>query len=299
MIETTVIGSFPVELDGEVFAGRYFNGRVGDASLDLVRQAVGRQVKAGIDIVSDGQTRGHFVKIFARNFRGIAIEDRPVVYGKVEYARLSSVSYQKFVRKILPKKVKLKGVITGAYTIAMNSENRFYKRAEDLVFDLARGLNREARALDKVVDFIQVDEPFLSVEYPEYAREVVKTVFRGVKKPRMLHVCGDVAGIFDRLVDFPVEILEHEFAANPDLWETVREHKFKQKIGVGVVRSDSNRVETVHEIRKSMLKAIEILGGDKVLFNPDCGLRDFPQDVAFKKLSNMVEARDQIEKEGY
>ena len=297
MLETTVIGSFPVEVDGGDFAGEYLGGRVRDHSAEFITQAVADQVSAGVDIVSDGQTRGHFVKIFAGSFRGIAVERRPVVFGKVEYARLSSVEDQKLVRRIIPKKVKLKGIITGPYTIAMNSENRFYKSTQDLVFDLAEGLNAEAKALDKVVDFIQVDEPFLSVEFAPYAKDAVEKVFSGVRKPRMLHVCGDVAGIFGKLVEFPVDYLECEFAANPELWDAVNGVDFRQKVGVGVVRSDSDRVEPVAEIMRSMEKAIGILGKERVIFNPDCGLRDFPRDVAERKLRNMVEARDQIEKE--
>ena len=56
MIPTTVIGSFPVRLDGAMYAKSYFEGTDTDASTDSLKQAVEAQTKAGIDIVSDGQT---------------------------------------------------------------------------------------------------------------------------------------------------------------------------------------------------------------------------------------------------
>jgi 5-methyltetrahydropteroyltriglutamate--homocysteine methyltransferase len=234
--------------------------------------------------------------MFARNFRGVVIQARPVVLGEIEYVRLSTVEAQKRLRSFLPEGRELKGIITGPYTMAKGSENRHYRSVEDLAFAYADGLAKEAAALDAVVDYVQVDEPFFSVEYPEYGRRLLEKVFSGVSKPRMLHVCGDVSSIFERLVDYKVDCLEHEFAANPGLWETVTDVDFEQTLGVGVVRSDINKAETAEEIKARIEVALANREPNKLMFNPDCGLRNLDPMVAKTKLKNMVKARD---KAGY
>jgi 5-methyltetrahydropteroyltriglutamate--homocysteine methyltransferase len=294
MIPTTVIGSFPVRLDGGKYADAYFGGKSADAAGEGQRQAVEAQVKAGVDIVSDGQTRGDFVSAFARKFSGVVMEGRPVVLKAIEYRGPSASAEMNAVRRLLPKNVKLKGIITGPYTLAKSSENRHYKDLESLAFAYAEGLAQEANELDKAADYVQVDEPFFSVDYPKYGRKLVETVFAGVKKPRMLHVCGDVSAVFAKLVRYDVDVLEHEFAANPSLWDAVRGRDFPQTLGVGVVRSDVNEAETVEEIEARMRTAREYRDAGKLMFNPDCGLRNLDPEVAQAKLRNMVQARDRL-----
>ncbi|MBD3387636.1 MAG: hypothetical protein GF416_01180 [Candidatus Altiarchaeales archaeon] len=294
MIPTTVIGSYPIRLDGVKYAKAYHEGAKADAVGESLSKAVEEQVAAGLDIISDGQTRGDFINIFARNFSGVVIQTRPTVLKEIEYSRLSTIDDQRKVRELVPEGVEVKGIITGPYTMAKSSVNRYYDSIEDLAFSYARGLAKEAEELDGIVDYVQVDEPFYSVDYPEYGRKLTETVLKGVKKPRMLHVCGDVSEIFKELAGFKVEVLEHEFAANPQLWETVKDVKFKQKLGVGVVRSDLNRAETVEEIEERMNVALEHMDASRLFFSPDCGLRNLDPQVAYKKLENMVSARDRL-----
>ena len=291
-IQTTVIGSYPASLDAAEHARRYFGSDLKDPARDMIRQAVEKQIEAGIDIISDGQTRGDFVKIFAEKFRGVVVERRTVVISEIEYTRPVSVDDINYTKKLAGKRAQIKGIITGPFTLAKSCENRHYKNLRELAFAFAEALNREARALEPHVAMLQIDEPFYSVDYPKYARETIAIVRKGIKKSVGLHACGDVAGIFQKLVEFPVDVLHHEFAANPRLLSVVSEIKFKQKIGFGCVRSDSERVEEVKDIAANIRKAIDALGAEKIILNPDCGLRNLPQEAAFKKLRNMVKARD-------
>jgi 5-methyltetrahydropteroyltriglutamate--homocysteine methyltransferase len=296
-IPTTVIGSYPVRLEGAKYAKAYFQGGTSDAVNDSLVEAVESQVKAGIDIVSDGQTRSEFLALYARCFSGVAIQSRPVVYSSIEYIGGENISDQEKAKKLLPEKVKLKGIITGPYTLAKSSVDRHYKSVEKLSRAFAEGLSQEAAKMSTTVDYIQLDEPFLSVDYPEYAQSLVESVFASVKVPKMLHICGDVSGIFPNLAEYKVDYLEHEFAANPRLWDTVSEYSFKQKIGAGVVRSDVNLAESVDEIASNMRIALGHLPSERLVFNPDCGMRNLDPDVAFQKLNNLTCARERVCKE--
>lgn len=294
MIETTVIGSYPPVLDAERHLRLYRDGEFEDAGRRMIDFAVKRQLEAGVDIVSDGQVRGDFIRVFARNFRGIALERRPVVYEEIEMARHTTVEDARYVKENLPEGKSFKGILTGPYTLALSCENQHYKSVEELAFAFAENLRGEAGKLFENADFVQIDEPFYSVDYPDYAGELVEEVFRDLKSARLLHVCGDVSDIFGDLTNFPVDCLEHEFAANPHLLETVCDYSFKQRIGFGCVRSDSTDVEEPGEIGENVSRAIDCLGAEKIWLNPDCGLRNMPEQTSFQKLKNMCEARDLI-----
>jgi len=289
---TSVIGSYPTLLDSGKYARAYAQGDVIEASDELISYAVNAQVDAGIDVVSDGQTRTDFITLFARNFKGILIQSRPIVVDELEYKLPLTDADQAFVRKIIPEEKKIKGIVTGPYTLARYSSDRFYGSIEKLAFAYAKGLNQEVRALNPIVEFIQVDEPEFSIDYPEYAGDLINTVFEGVDKTRMLHSCGDVSDVFKDLVELNVDVLEHEFAANPHLLDTVKDIDFSQKLGYGCVRSDTLDVEPVSEVKDRIKNALKVFDKDRIMLNPDCGLRNLPPDIAYSKLGNMVQARD-------
>ena len=114
----------------------------------------------------------------------------------------------------------------------------------------------------------------------------------------MLHVCGNVAHIFPKLIEFNVDVLEHEFAAHPEQLEVIKEYDFPQVLGYGCVRSDSERVEDVGEIVRAIQCAVEFFGKGKLMINPDCGLRHLSENAAYRKLLNMVRARDEVMADG-
>lgn len=290
---TTVIGSYPVSPSRRELASGYF-GAMEDPYLGSIERSVRAQVEAGIDLVSDGQTRDNMINIFAKRLGGTRVHGTPRVIDEVRFVGPITLDDQLHARRFLPDGGRIKGIITGPFTMAMSCTDEFYGSMEKLAYAFADALNHEARALEPEVDAIQVDEPFLSHEYPEYARDVVERVFEGVRVQRMLHVCGDVSGIFERLAEFDVDVLEHEFAANPGLLDTVSEVDFRQTLGLGSVRSDKVEVESVEQITAHIQRAVDIFGPDRLIVSPDCGLRHMPRDAAFSKLRNLVQARDMV-----
>ena len=69
-VKTTVIGSYPVNVDNLKYMNAYFEQK--NLSWNkYIKGAVDDMIKAGIDIISDGQTRDPFVHIFARKLKGV------------------------------------------------------------------------------------------------------------------------------------------------------------------------------------------------------------------------------------
>jgi 5-methyltetrahydropteroyltriglutamate--homocysteine methyltransferase len=292
-LKTSVIGSYPISIDSLELINDYFSEHESSWTR-YIKQAVQDMTTAGIDFVSDGQTRDPFIQLFTRKLRGCRIRDRTEIIGHVEYNGPITLQDQKYTRQLLPRKTKLIGVLTGPFTLTKSSVDLFYHDEKELCFDFAAALRDEAALLQKHVDLISIDEPFFSNELPEYAKDLIGIITKGLSCPTRLHVCGDVSGIVPQLVEMPVDILSHEFKASPHLLESFREYPCLRKICLGAVRSDDVRVESVEEIVTHIRKAIAIFGENIVQIAPDCGQRLLPQKIAFHKLQNLTAAGEII-----
>jgi len=289
-IKTCVIGSYPIKINSLDFAKEYFDQRENFSWAKYIKLAVTDMTEAGIDIVSDGQTRDPFVQLFARKLNGCRIRDRVEVINKIDYNGPITVEDQKYVRTLIPKNTTIKGVITGPFTMSKSCVNLYYKDEKQMAFDFANALKKEAIILQKYVDMISIDEPFFSVEMPEYGKELINTITEKLDCPTILHACGDVSSIIPDLTEMPVDILSHEFMASPHLLTKFKEYSFSKKICLGSVRSDSPNVESVEEIVNHIKKSIDIFGDKVIQISPDCGQRLLPRENAFQKLKNLAKA---------
>jgi 5-methyltetrahydropteroyltriglutamate--homocysteine methyltransferase len=291
-LATTVVGSYP---SSPCKPSLYTYCREGvDPYSESLEEAIEAQISAGIDIVSDGQTRNDMIKLFTTKLSGIRMRSKPVIIGEIGFKSPITLDDQCHARKNIAGRALLKGIITGPFTLAMSCADEHYGGLEKVSFAFAEALNQEARNLSGVVDVLQIDEPYYSIDYPEYASTLISTILSGVRIPRALHVCGDVSQIFCKLVDLPIDILDHEFAAHPELLDVISGIDFTQSIGFGCVRSDINIAESVQEISERIKKGIACVGHERLVLDPDCGLRHLSPNVARSKLENMVKARDVV-----
>jgi 5-methyltetrahydropteroyltriglutamate--homocysteine methyltransferase len=289
-LAATVVGSYPSRPAPSSLEASYRGGP--DPFQESLEESVRAQVSAGIELVSDGQTRDTMVNLFARGLRGVRMRERPEVVARLEWRGPITAGDQRRARRLLPPGRALKGIVTGPYTMSKGLADRFYGSNEKLAFALAHAMNLEARALEPLVDVIQFDEPFFSVEFPEHAPALVEAARCGIAKPVALHVCGDVAPIFSRLAELPVDVLDHEFAAHPELLEAVRDVSFRQSLGYGCVRSDSSEMERPGDVEAAIRRAVDAFGAERLMVDPDCGLRHLEPGVALAKLRTIVLARD-------
>ena len=294
-LKTCVIGSYPVSVNTGEIVGSYF--QMQEASWQhYIDSAVNDMISAGIDIVSDGQTRDPFIQLFSRRLGGCRVRARTEIIGPVVYKNPITIPDIKHVRKILPKNKELVGVLTGPFTLAKSCVDLFYHDEQKFAFAFADALQQEANELQHHVDLLSIDEPFFSTNMPEYGKELIRKITKNVSScPTRLHVCGDVSRVVPTLLEMPVDILAHEFKASPHLFDVFREHSsFSQRICLGAVRSDDDKVESVENIVTHIQRGREVFGEKLLLLSPDCGLRLLPRDIAYQKLKNLVLAGEQI-----
>jgi 5-methyltetrahydropteroyltriglutamate--homocysteine methyltransferase len=190
--------------------------------------------------------------------------------------------------------------------------NSAYDDPADLVRALARWLNAAARELvDAGADLLQIDEPFLA-GYPEaveLAIEAVNVVTAGVAATWALHVCygnryarplweGHYDFLFPAVLSARVDLLVLEFARKGlgDL-RLFEQYAWDRSVGLGVVDVTTAEVEPADLVASRIRRALDFVPADRLVINPDCGLRHLPADVARAKLRAMVAGARQVREE--
>ncbi|MBM4248751.1 MAG: methionine synthase [Euryarchaeota archaeon] len=293
-MRTTVIGSYPLRY--EELGGR------------AIERAVEEQISAGVDLVSDGQTRADMVSVYAGVLEGVEL--RPVpgsserklhIVGKVALKDPSIfVDDHLLAEKTASGRAEVKAVLTGPATLAFSSvlDTRGYSGYRDpaLFADLSGALLGIARELQKAgARHFQIDEPFFSVGVPmELAQEAVESIATGLQGEVALHVCGDVSKVFDSLLGFRgVRVLSHGFAGTPANLALVSRGKLERAgkvLGFGCVDSASEAVEDQGTVIGLLQLGMRLAGKTGLVVHPDCGLRALPRDVARAKLEVMCRA---------
>ena len=286
---TTVIGSYPLSY--------------AELGRDAVAGSVKDQLDAGIQLVTDGQTRYDMVEYFARAIEGYSYDagsSLSFIKGKIGKGDPGVfLDDLEVTRGMAPH---IKGNITGPVTLVFSSSIEGYYQGyqhRQVYLDTAEALLNIARALEQNgVEWIQIDEPFLSVGAPmEIAREAVQRIALGLKIPVALHVCGEVNRIFKELLEWEgIKMLSHAFMGDgslkildfPELWAS------DKMLGLGCIDTKSNRVEEVEEIEELIRMALTRIPVERLAIHPDCGLRILPREVAFEKMKRMVIAAGRV-----
>jgi 5-methyltetrahydropteroyltriglutamate--homocysteine methyltransferase len=317
---TTVVGSYPVVKMDPKSIGSKISNILGfyDEFIPSLETAVQDQINAGIDIISDGQVRGDMIEIFARNIHGMIVEDDvPKIVGKIrtdnksigasdlkkalDVAKNLSDDFKGNSPLLLDNKFNenckgVKGIITGPSTLVLSCRiEGFYNRdkKERIIGDMALALKKEAHDLEKAgAVMIQIDEPFLSTGLADIstAKNAIKTITEDLKVPVSMHVCGEISGILGDILNFPVHIIDCEFAGITNNLEALKkEYNGAKKIGFGCIDTKTDNLENLDQILNLINVGIGVVGKENMILDPDCGMRMLAREVAILKLKKMKE----------
>jgi len=311
-------------LKTEYYQRRISAQHLADIHEVAIKAAVKDQELAGIDIVSDGELRrDNDVDYFLARIPGVHIPQRAKTdyfdYYDAEVTRplpenpgnpekpgspdttLELANDFKFTRQLTRHPVKFS--FTGPFSLSRRIRDGAYERPGDLVRALARRLNAEAAALAAAgADFLQIDEPFLAgyPEHVELAVEAVNIVTENIDATWALHVCygnryarpsweGHYDFLFPAVKAARVDQVVLEFARKGlDDLRLIRQHGWDKWLGFGVIDVKTTQVETPELVAERIRRALEYLPADRLMVNPDCGLRHLPPEVARRKLRAMV-----------
>ncbi len=327
LLPTTVVGSYSVPEWLERLKTEYYQRRISAQHLAeihevAIKAAVKDQELAGIDIVSDGELRrDNDVDYFLARIPGVQIPQRAKTdyfdYYDAEVTRplpeapkpaeppeppgLGLADDFRFTRQLTDRPVKFS--FTGPFSLSRRIRDDAYPDPGDLVRALARRLNAEARELAEAgAGLLQIDEPFLAgyPEQVELAVEAVNIVVDGVAATWALHVCygnryarpsweGHYDFLFPAVKAARVDQIVLEFARKGlDDLRLIRQHDWDRWLGLGVIDVKTPVVESPELVASRIRRALEYVPADRLMINPDCGLRHLAPEVARQKLRAMV-----------
>ena len=323
IMPTTVIGSYSVpewlgQLKNDCYRHRISRRYLDEIHEMAIKAAVMDQERAGIDIVSDGELRrDNDVDYLLARIPGVEIA-RPDKADYFDYydasishplpapgrASLGLAEDFRFVRQLTDRPVRLS--ITGPYSLAhriRDTAGGGYASHADLVRALAEVLAAEAAELARAgARILQIDEPFLA-GYPEdveLAVAAVNTVTEGADVTWTLHVCygnryarplweGHYDFLFPAVKEASVSELALEFARTGDEdLSLLEEHHWDRGLGLGVIDVKTEQVESPGLVAARIRRALRYVPADRLVINPDCGLRHLLPDIARAKLAAMV-----------
>ncbi len=335
LLATTVVGSYSVPEWLERLKTDYYQRRISGAYLNeihdvAIKAALKDQERAGIDIVSDGELRrDNDVDYFLARMPGVEIPHlaKDFYYDYYE-ARVTHPLHEPdratpalrlvddflFTRQYTDRPIKFS--LTGPFSLSRRLRNACYQDEAELVLAIARVLNAEARALAAAgVDVLQLDEPFLAGyrDRAALAVQAINAVFDGVDRTRTMravHVCygnryarplweGQYDFLFPAILEAQVDQVVLEFARKgyDDLELFRRYPQTPFMLGLGVIDVKSREVETPALVAARVRRATQVLPPERLMVNPDCGLRHLPAEIARAKLAALTAGTAQARRE--
>ena len=328
LLPTTVVGSYPQPdwlIDRISLGGRLPprvrardlwsipDNHLKQAQDDAVILAVREMEKAGVDIVSDGEVRREsYSNVFATALEGIDADnpgtaiDRtghlnpvPRVVGPVRRKGSILVGDLEFLKQNTCKATKI--TIPGPFTMSQQVQNDYYGDEEEMAMDYASAVNEEIEELFTAgAAVVQLDEPYVQAR-PEaaqrYAVKVINRALDGIKGSTALHLCFGYAAVVNskpsgysfltELETCAVKQVSIE-AAQPQIDLSILKNFSSKIIILGVIDLGDSSVETPDIVAQRIRDALNYVPPSRLILAPDCGMKYISRDVAFRKLSAMV-----------
>lgn len=313
---TTVIGSY-FRRDSQALRRPTLSRAAGDAA---VRWAIEEQVKAGIDVITDGEQRREsfitFVQMRMTGFDFSAPVPKKVtdaytipvarVTSKVTECHAGLAEDYAFARACAPGHVQVKVTCAGPHVLAAFAQNEYYPSEEALAMDIAGALNQELKRVAAAgCPFLQIDEPHWSGRPDQmgWAAQAFTRAVEGLGVPIGLHVCfgnphrkrlwhdrryhdlleGFRAARADQLL---LECCTHPY----DVLSIFDGWDFRGELALGVVDVKNETVETAQEVADRVRPALRRFPPERLLLTSECGFVYTPADLAFGKMQALAGA---------
>jgi len=323
-MRTTLVGSWPAEVRYQSDLVRYHRGELDHDTaerllVEVATVAIGQQRACGVDEITGGETSADsFILHFPRVLSGIVASGNTAAWdGRGTYRIIGQLGAPHGLdiaaafgreRRIDPQLEKV--TIPGPSEITTMLEPREAARAAwPAVIELVRA---EIRVLvDMGARDIQLDVPQIAMGLADggwdtaQAVDTISAVFDGVHGVRRsVHLCyGDfgartwarhrelrpllptlqkLSGMVDRIVlelSLPEQWAERQLLSELD--ETI-------EIAAGIVDVKSPRVETVDELARMTEDLLRLIGPERLLLCPSCGLGRRSVQLAIDKTTVMI-----------
>ncbi|MBN60461.1 MAG: methionine synthase [Gemmatimonadetes bacterium] len=333
-LRTTVIGSYPFPSwleHASAHLDAFGPDDIAEIQDDAVVAALGDQLRAGLDVVTDGeQTRFDFNLSFYGYIEGIDLESAPprrygppahdqrgrhAITGELRAPRgLGAVEEFERLMRLAPVGPTLKASVPGPYTLSgrlvPNEQYGDRWAVTEALLPMVRG---ELEALVAAgCRELTVDEPSMSCyahrQDPQRFVDIFnRTVESVAGKCRLsTHLCfgnykGHAVGLrryapmFPSFLDMKVDEIHVEMASREYAeLEVIGKIAERADVAVGIIDVKSYYIETVDDIAAAVERCLQHAPAERLSFAPDCGLSQTARWAARQKLNNMVAGVQQV-----
>jgi 5-methyltetrahydropteroyltriglutamate--homocysteine methyltransferase len=298
-----------------------------EALRDAVRLALDDQVRAGADIVTDGEMqRVDFNLGFYDYLDGIKPLPPSRLWGPPAHDQrsrylcvaplaaaqgLGLVREHHRLREYHSGPVKVP--VPGPFTLAGCLQGgEMYRDRREITEALIPIVNREIKALvEGGVDFIELDEPSFAChpDEPERFLDTIARTVAGVKAKISMHLCfGNYRGravawrsyqpLFPHLARASVQQLALEFASREMAEiELLKQVPPPMEIAVGLVDVKNTWIEPSELVAQRLRQTLRYIEPERVHVTPDCGFSQTARHIAARKLASMVEGVKLVRRE--
>jgi 5-methyltetrahydropteroyltriglutamate--homocysteine methyltransferase len=325
LLPTSVIGSYAwpswyVTAVEAIKADQYGPADIEETLNDAVNTAVRDQVKAGIDIITDGEMRrlGFFTADFYGRLSGLQVapplrrvgpaghdqRERYEALGQIMAPDgLGLVAEFEYVRQCTDRVIKVP--CPGPFTLAGRiSTGATYTSRMEVAEAFSEIIHAElVHLVEAGASHIQLDEPSYAV-HPDAPAEFVDLFNRtveGIDARIGLHLCfGNFVGrpvalrtykpLFPHILDLRADELALEFA-NREMVEIELGAQIAEAgktLAVGVVDVKNYYVEQPEDVAMRIRRALACVPAEQLVVVPDCGLSQTARWAARAKLQAMV-----------
>ncbi len=293
---------------------------------DAVDIAILDQERAGVDIITDGESRrldgyvdGYYAII--EGIRALPIARQAGPWGYDQQTRYEAIGkiqapeglgiVQEFTYLQAHTSKATKVTCAGPLTFGSRIRpNNVYKDTVAIAEEFAQVINAELKALVAAgARFIQLDEPARgNVTGAEMAR-LFNLATEGVQAKLAFHICfGNRFGRsrFKRCYSdyFPgaLEARADQFVLEYASREMAEIEKWKdwhdgRELGAGIIDVKSFHPESPEDVAERLRLVLRYADPEKVYINPDCGFGWSPRNMAVGKLQAMVAGTRMVRQE--
>lgn len=275
-------------------------GRIKD---EVTHEVIQEQIEAGVEVITDGQIRwddpvthlagkikGFTLGGLLRYFDTNTFYRQPVCESELEPPQSLVVKDFQFANAISSAPVK--ALLTGPFTLAKLSQDRYYGDLEKFATRLAVILGEETKRLAQAgAHLIQFDEPAIlrfKKDLPLFKKVWSKlaSYFPENVETILFLNFGNLEGIYSEVLSLAVDTLGFDLATESQNWKLLK-GSFPKKLIAGIVDARNTKMETEEELREKLEKLLTLVSSEDLSLSPNYGLEFLPRERAEKKLAQL------------
>lgn len=326
---TTTIGSFPQTESIRSSRAAFRGGRIDHeayrhAMRSEIAATIAKQEAIGLDVLVHGEAeRSDMVEYFGEQLGGFAFTrfgwvqsygsrcvKPPLIVGDVSRPYPMTVDWTTYAQSLTSK--PMKGMLTGPITLLQWSFVRDDQPRETTALQIALAVRDEVTDLERAgTAIIQIDEPAIREGLPlrrshqdsylAWATRAFRVAASPVHDATQIHthMCySEFRDILPWIAAMDADVVTIETSrSDMELLKAFGDYRYPNEIGPGVYDIHSPAIPSVAQMVRLLRKAIQVVPGEHVWVNPDCGLKTRGWRETEAALRNMVTAARQLRAE--